>query len=469
MLLRLLGFFLFLSYGSLYALFFDDSAFTTEELVKYKEAISTKDEANLLELVQEKKKWPVVYEDRLLEFLATEKAKQARKLFLSEVLQEYEKQDKEALNQFDRLALPTMIIPVLKAEFKMLLSESKTDLERIKRTIRLTGYLRKKDLLTFLLPYIAHPLSEIRKEAYKAMATMKDDRIIPWIVTLFESQNPLERTYALDALYYISDDRTLALLLKALKDPNKSVRYYAIKTLEKMKRTEALPYYYAILSSDADAEVKVKAIEAIARLKPRNGMYPILRTLSDKSPYVRRAAILALREYKNSNTAYPVSQHLAQETSTELQLLQIRFLLDLHQSGGMAGLNKMMLSANTEKNRLWAIYATGEIQDARGVNTLLKLLSDKSDKIRAEAAIALGKFRLDRTAPFLFKLLANKSEVYSVRSAALEALVKVNSDKVIGSLFLLSEKENNRFLRFQIKQALRQMLLKRYGQVKVST
>ncbi len=310
--------------------------------------------------------------------------------------------------------------------------------------------------------FIAYPLAEIRKSAYRALAAIADDRMYPLVLELAGSSNPVERTYALDALYYIQDERVLPVVLRLLRDDNKSVRYYVVRTLEKMAMPETYYYFIKIASDDSNDEVRVRAIEVLGRFKPK-GAYTVLnQTVFDDDPGIRNASIDALVLYNYSSAGDSLSEQLYKEDKKDLKLKLIQALLSVGNSGKMKGLNKIMAEESDVEILLWALYVSGQLKDERGVPGAISLLKHPDAKVRAEAALALSVYRNSSAVAGLLERVNDDHEKYEVQAAALYALHMIDEDRTMPEIFDISEKHENLYIRLQAKQVMGDMLNSRY-------
>ncbi|MES0491212.1 MAG: HEAT repeat domain-containing protein [Leptospirales bacterium] len=356
-------------------------------------------------------------------------------------------------------------VNVVNDEFIYLLDRdhhSDEELVSIRSTLAIVEKLELGELFYPTAAFIAYPLIDIRKLSYKALAKFNDDRMFPLLLQLADSKSPVERTYAVDAFYYIKDDRIIPVLLNLINDRNKTVRYYVIRTLENMEAAAAVPYIIRIVRSDVNPEVRVRAIQMLEKVKPRSGFSALNQAVFDDSSQVREAALNALIAYGNRSSAYYISEQLEKEKKDKLKLLQIQALLRLNSSGKMEGLNKIM---RKEKNReivIWAIYVTGRLKDHKGLDAIIKNLTHDDERVRVESAHALAYIKSRHSISHLIKRLSDEKEKYSVQVAALYALVSIDDSSVIPVLFDLSEEHSNAYLRKQIKQMLRKMLAQRF-------
>jgi len=356
-------------------------------------------------------------------------------------------------------------ITLLNDEFKRILSIDQPvdqDVNRLILALKSISRWNLKEMFYQTSLLIVYPLLEVRKAANETLAIIKDDRIYPIVLKLAESENPIERTYAIDTLFYFKDERTFSILLQLLNDKNKSVRYYAVRTLDTLNMQDAIPYYIRILHSDISDEVRTVAIQVLTRLRSPLAYNSLLEMLSDSNAEIRKAALIAINEYNNVNSAYYISRQLAQETNMELKLLEIKSLLMLNNSGMMAGLNHIVKDETNINILIWAIYTVGKLADFNGYEILLEKLNHGDVQIREETAMALGNFKLKKSVPYLFKVLENKLESYPVQAAALYSLEMIDDSSVLPGLNELSSRHHDILVRAEIKGVLKNMLEKRF-------
>jgi len=353
----------------------------------------------------------------------------------------------------------------IKKEFNYLkknINTSKKEIEYLNKLIVFVRTYQEKYFFYEILTFIGYPLMSVRIETFKTLGVLKDDRMFPVLLQWTYSKNPIERTYAIDALAYIKDDRMVNILIKLLKDEHKSVRLYAINSLYKLKRTEAIYHFIKIVQSDVNTEVRIKAIKVLGNYQAYNAFFILLKTLTDSKSIIRKNALEAVLKYKNSKACYYISQQLYRETKDELKILFIKSLVQLKNAGGMTGLVKILEKEKNIHVKLWGIYALSKLKDYRGFNPVLQNLNSKTNIIRTEACFTLGVIKNKKATPYLLKILKSKKETYFVQSAALDALEKINDEKVLPILFDLSEKHSNLYFRQQIKKTLKIILYKKY-------
>ena len=308
------------------------------------------------------------------------------------------------------------------------------------------------------IAFSAYPISDVRERSFRALSIMDTDRVFPIIMKLANSQRIIERIYALDAFYYINDDRTIPLMIGALKDHNKSVRYYAIKTLDRLKRLEAIPFFVRIVQSDVNNEVRIKAIASLKKFKPASGFYPLIKAISDFDKRVREAALKAVLEYKNKKACYHISAQLAKEDQDNLKMMQVKGLLALNNSGGGKGLAEVIKNEKNIEILRWAIFSAGKLKDLYAFRPVILTLKHELSEIRSEAADALAQYKSSLASTALLEVLYQEKEEYSVQAAAVMALKEIRSKAILAKLLELSESHPNDYVRAQIKEVLFELI-----------
>ena len=311
--------------------------------------------------------------------------------------------------------------------------------------------LKLKNLLYEIVAYSAFPLRKVRIKCWKALSFMNDDQILPFVMKMSSSKSNVERIYALEAFYYLRDERMISILLNSLKDENKSVRYYAMTTLEKLGRAEAIPMFVRMIQSDGNDEVREKAIRMLKKTRPNSGFYAIMESLRDDNLVIRKASLETALAYRNSKAAYHISLQLPRETNAQFKLSQVKALLQFNSSGGTRGLSSLLNEKEDTSILRWFIYVAGELKDYFSFSKIIKFLKHKKLTIRIEASVAIGKYRDARSTPFLMNILENPNENYQVQIGALYSLKKINYRAVSSQLRKILNTHTNIYLRAQIK------------------
>lgn len=346
-------------------------------------------------------------------------------------------------------------------ELDRIKNESSVSMENIRYISNILTLIRicKWDDSTYkILPFIAYPFSEVRKNTYRTFAVLKDDRIVSILLDMLQSKDPIERVYALDALYYIHDKRAVKILLSLLEDENKSVRYYAIRTLEKMKRTEAVHSFIRIMQHDKNTEVRIKALNVLKNFQAYSAFYPMKKLIYDKNPQIRRAAINGVLEYKNHNMANDFSRQLAKEKYKDIQLMLIHALIQKKSWGTGEGLKHVVQNESDEEILLWALYCIAETKYTGARAEVLKRFPKLNNTLKSEAILTLGEISDYHQIDFLIEILKNQSEDVRVRYSALWALKKINSRQSILELYNSIDEIENDLLKLNIKETVRELI-----------
>ncbi len=211
---------------------------------------------------------------------------------------------------------------------------------------------------------------EVRRAAVNSLSNLEDPRAVPGLIDALKDTDAEVRAGAARALGSLEDKRAVPGLVALLKDGNKDVRASALSALHSMP--ESVPDE-AILGAigDSDPDVRVAAIglalnriqgsedDENAKPDPRY-VSAFTRLLSDASAETRQQAAEALGE-----------SHLSEAPAALLAAAKDKNA-DVRQS--VAG-------------------ALGRIGDARAVPTLKELLQDQSADVRECAVGSLGEIR----------------------------------------------------------------------------
>ena len=155
-----------------------------------------------------------------------------------------------------------------------------------------------------------------------------------------------------------SNCRSVESLILALKDGDTDVRKKAIEALGESKDSRAIEPLIAVLKDEKDTEVRTNAASILGELKDSRAVESLIITLKDNDPNVRRTAVTALGEIKDSR-------------AVESLILALK--------DGHADV------------RSRATEVLGKLNDSRAVGPLIIALKDRDSRVRWNSAQALEK------------------------------------------------------------------------------
>ncbi|HMW58156.1 MAG TPA: HEAT repeat domain-containing protein [Leptospiraceae bacterium] len=269
-----------------------------------------------------------------------------------------------------------------------------------------------------------HPMHRVRLHAFRSMAALRNDQIMPILLGLSNSGRAIERMYALEGMQEYSDSRVAPFAEKLLQDPNRSVRIFAIPGYAAQPGSDGNSYAIArLFTQEGDEEVRERVIDLIATRKWGQHTTLVAQACSDPSSLVRAAAFRGARVF---NLAGSVSRQLEQEPEARLRSAGLDALAAIGNSGGGTGLAHILSSDENPALRLKAAALLGMYRERMGLSSLhYNLRNDSSADVRAEAADALGDIGDPSSAQVLRTVMEDDQEQIAVKSAAMLSFLKL--------------------------------------------
>lgn len=342
-----------------------------------------------------------------------------------------------------------------------------------------------------LITKLKDPKPAIRLAAVQKLENFLDDeRVLSPLITALADTDPATRKTAAMHLGRIGDPRAVDGLLKLLADGNKNIRKTAAESLGYIGDAKALPALAKLRDTDADAEVRLEAVNALWRIGGPDAIDPLLRASKDADDAVARDAIEGLGfltednavaplyalasnpEEANSDTALASLGYLGDERAAELILTRwkvapttITFVdyFVLANVGDPRAVEPIMawLKKDTWQTNM-AVDALGRLGDARAVDALCEVMSNKKNDVslRKSAAEALGMIGDAKAVPALITALSDVGvdEWTSPRLAAVVALGRIGDARAVDALLpLATAKDKDLEVRYRILTALAAM------------
>jgi len=248
----------------------------------------------------------------------------------------------------------------------------------------------------------------------------------------------------------------LPILLNHLEDRDEIVRQQIVTLIGELENPGSVPNLIKILEKDEYQNVQKAAAEALAKLKDRRAIPPLLEKLDSSYPLVRHYAVTAL---KNFNDDIIITKLLAILANTD-ETIDVRHqaalslgkignktaepeLLQIYQSpdqpveskllaatalgmlGNPIGFDFAMKFTDNDQAYLVgiALTALGHIKDAQALSILIDYLKYGNKAQRAIAAEALGNLGDSKAIPALQQ--AASDPISNVAEIAEESILKL--------------------------------------------
>lgn len=332
-----------------------------------------------------------------------------------------------------------------------------------KTEIELIEFLSSSKVTSFTIPIaekLLVPRSEVREKAAVMLKQFGDDRMLPVILSLGQSKNPIDRIYFLEALNYLYDVRFQKLAISMLEDENKSVRIYAIRCVNNNYVKEALPALRKLTAKDDNNETRKMGIESLVSFKDTASGSMLTGILKDESGEMRIEAVKALKELKYNSAAVPISEMLLKEEKPEIKQAVLDTLISFKKAGNINGIKHIIKNDEDPKMRIKAVYTLGAIsEDSSSLEILKEASLDEDYRVRGEVCSVMGSFKKSGQSEFLINQIKNDKSRY-VRTAALYSIVKINDSKNVIRVFDIYSVEDDRVFKEILREIIRNNLKK---------
>lgn len=231
------------------------------------------------------------------------------------------------------------------------------------------------------------------------------------------------RIYAVNAIGRYPAEVAVSVLLSALNDPLPRVQQSAAINLGLLGHGSAVgPLINRLLAEITATYVRESATMALAKLKDKKAVGPLVIMLGNPSIRVRQAAIRALTAFGDQSVV-PALLTLVNDDGVLPTLMEAFGMLgDKRAAAASAAVaNNAQLNINT---RLKAIWTLGTLADPRTGPEAIALLEDKALALKRAACECLGRMKLKSSTPALVKLFEHSEE--DIRKAALWALQQIS-------------------------------------------
>lgn len=259
---------------------------------------------------------------------------------------------------------------------------------------------------------------------------------IETLIHYLGSENLQERQQAAIELGRVEDARVIDPLLKALNDPDSTVRANVAAGLGINKVGKAVEALITLLQNDEDI-VRERAATALAQIGDARSIPALIDAIDDSGTWTRNRIIYVLGASKAAEAVEPLIVQLDNEDiSTQgVAAWALGAIGDLR---ALSPLSELLNSDNASV-RGNAAYALGELGQEETIPQLITLLDDNPAEVRGKTAWALGNLsestgKTDMVQPLIALLddyaeISNESAHVFVCQYAAESLSQIGTDE----------------------------------------
>jgi len=189
-----------------------------------------------------------------------------------------------ALNSIGAASMPERIKPLLR-HADPLVRES---------AAKIAGYFGYESCADELINCCNDEDELVRKAAVEHLPFLEDERVNPLLRERLQTDTPKVRAAAAAALGNVTDAEND--LIEALKDEDTWVRYFAAKSLGRLRSSLSVPKLIELANHDSFTHVRIAALEALGQIGSPNAINTIQAHLTSDDRDVARVAREALGE-----------------------------------------------------------------------------------------------------------------------------------------------------------------------------
>jgi len=225
----------------------------------------------------------------------------------------------------------------------------------------------------------------VRLEAIQCLGKLKATEAIAGLCAALRDPDLKIQTAAIDALIQIHDASAVPHLVEVLKDESEQARRGAVEVLNEVVTVEAIKDLINALR-DADWWVRVRAADALGTLGGEKVVEAVVSLLKDEDEFVRRYAVEILNTVPSAQAVEPLIGALDDED----WWVHERAIDALAKSGDARAVTPLIELMGRQPRAIpLCLRALGQLQDARAVESVCRLVSSESPEVKREALLAL--------------------------------------------------------------------------------
>ena len=229
----------------------------------------------------------------------------------------------------------------------------------------------------------------VRAYSAGALGSIRSDRVVPPLIALLNDGDPYVRRTAAEALGRTGSSQAVQPLIEALEDPARDMANAAVRGLGQIKLPDVIPYLIKALQNSAWKATDA-AVQALGEMGAQEAIEPLVQCFEEmpNCPYhlvgealrklgSERAVDAWIAGLKKGSWWYPRAACAAELAKNKLEK-------------GLPALQESLKNESPDVRRA-AVLALMEFRSEKTINSLREALADKDFEVRMYAKDALKK------------------------------------------------------------------------------
>lgn len=288
------------------------------------------------------------------------------------------------------------------------------------------------EMLPRLCHLVEHADEPISSTAIDALGRYPLDKLQDFLQAIIASALPEKRRRAAQLLGHVGKDVSPNVLGFLLKDPDASVRMEALRGAGLLKRPDTLPMLRASLD-DLDIGVREEAVNAIAAFGNGALLNEFVHMLGSERESLDYAIVRAIGRIGSADKGRILVLYLENcGIARNIEILIIETLGKIRYQPAVELLMTRYVRHRDPDFRRLAVLVLEELTGVDSVPALKEACSDAHWSVRIAALRALVKIHGDKAVPFLSAALSDSDNM--VRKSAIVLLGDIRSPKAVAPL-----------------------------------
>ncbi|MBI2570671.1 MAG: HEAT repeat domain-containing protein [Candidatus Schekmanbacteria bacterium] len=301
---------------------------------------------------------------------------------------------------------------------------------------RALGELRDAFARETLLNLLSDPYPDVQAAAVRSLQRIGGDELLARLAALYPSSEPRLRRNLVSVMGGLGTADAAPLLVKGIRDDDGEVRRRSLLALGELEGARAVRHF-ALALTDEEPRVRKAAAVLLGDYGDETAVEPLLMAMEDRDVWSACSAAEGVAKLADLR-ALPALLKLLDSPVDVLRIAALKALHRMRPRGVRTAVLGRLKDDEPEVRR-WACLALGSLPEPDATEVLAAQLESSDWRMRSAVVEALGGTRSEAALPLLHRVAADENEDTAVRVRAIGALAELgprDDDSVTAEVLL---------------------------------